>query len=168
MSVFPSSVSSDERSYRIEEVAERTGLTRRTLRYYEEIGLLDPTARTEGNYRLYSDADITRLEQIRQVKETLGISLKEIMQIIQATNEVAALRETLQTEDDREARLAALDRAATLIRQQIDLVSSKMASLTQLNEKLGERLARYEQFRKEVAVMDEVGKVGETTQDARE
>src|SRR5215469_3736762 len=48
--------------YSIEHVATRTGLTKRTLRYYEEVGLLPPAERTEGNYRRYSEADVQRLE----------------------------------------------------------------------------------------------------------
>src|SRR6476661_4626578 len=61
--------------YRIEQVAARTGLTKRTLRYYEEIGLLPPPTRTEGNYRLYSAADIARLERIKRMRDLLGFSL---------------------------------------------------------------------------------------------
>ena len=52
--------------YRIEEVAARTGFTKRTLRYYEEIGLITPAGRSEGNYRLYSEADVARLQRIKR------------------------------------------------------------------------------------------------------
>ena len=63
---------------RIEQVAARTGLTKRTLRYYEEIGLLPPPTRTEGGYRLYSEADVQQLERIKRLKDLLGFSLAEI------------------------------------------------------------------------------------------
>jgi DNA-binding transcriptional MerR regulator len=52
-----------ERSYRIGEVAERVGVTTRTIRYYEELGLLGTAAgRSKGAHRLYNDADVSRLE----------------------------------------------------------------------------------------------------------
>lgn len=65
------------RSWRIGEVAERTGLTRRTLRHYDEIGLLVPSARSWGDYRLYDQADLLRLLQIQNLK-ALGLGLGEI------------------------------------------------------------------------------------------
>ncbi len=66
-------VNDDERTYyTIEQVATRTGLTKRTLRYYEEVGLLPPTGRTEGNYRRYSESDVQRLERIKELRDLLG------------------------------------------------------------------------------------------------
>ena len=65
------------RTWRIGEVAERTGLTRRTLRHYDDLGLLTPSERSWGDYRLYGDADLLRLLQIQNLK-ALGLSLAEI------------------------------------------------------------------------------------------
>ena len=65
------------RTWRIGEVAERTGLTRRTLRHYDHLGLLTPSERSWGDYRLYVDADLLRLLQIQNLK-ALGLSLAEI------------------------------------------------------------------------------------------
>jgi DNA-binding transcriptional MerR regulator len=65
------------RTWRIGEVAERTGLTRRTLRHYDELGLLVPAARSWSDYRLYDEADLLRLLQIQNLK-ALGLSLPEI------------------------------------------------------------------------------------------
>ncbi|MGZ3608756.1 MAG: helix-turn-helix domain-containing protein, partial [Ktedonobacteraceae bacterium] len=61
--------------FTIEQVSARTGLTKRTLRYYEEVELLPPTGRTEGNYRRYSEEDIQRLERIKKLRDLLGFSL---------------------------------------------------------------------------------------------
>lgn len=61
----------------IGELAKQTGLSIRTLRYYDEIGLLVPSHRTEADYRLYSEADIARLQQILSLRQ-LGFALKEI------------------------------------------------------------------------------------------
>ena len=66
-----------ERTWRIGEVAERTGLTRRTLRHYDDLGLLVPSERSWADYRLYTEADLLRLLQIQNLK-ALGLSLGEI------------------------------------------------------------------------------------------
>ena len=61
--------------YRIEEVAARTGFTKRTLRYYEEIGLITPAGRSEGNYRLYSEEDVARLRRIKRLMEYVSCGI---------------------------------------------------------------------------------------------
>lgn len=66
-----------ERTWLIGEVAERTGLTRRTLRHYDKLGLLVPSERSWGDYRLYTESDLLRLLQIQNLK-ALGLSLAEI------------------------------------------------------------------------------------------
>ena len=66
---------------RIGELAKRTGLTVRTLRYYDEIGLLSPPRRPGSTYRQYGDAEISRLQQIASLRQ-LGFSLDEIREIL--------------------------------------------------------------------------------------
>src|SRR6266566_2993018 len=83
---FPSGTD-EVRSYSIEQVAAQTGLTKRTLRYYEEVGLLPPTDRTEGNYRRYSEEDIQRLEAIKNLRDLLGFSLTDIRKLLEAEDE---------------------------------------------------------------------------------
>lgn len=65
----------------VHEVSELTGVSVRTLRYYDEIGLLHPSKRTEAGYRLYTDSDLERLGQILLFRE-LQFSLKEIKDIM--------------------------------------------------------------------------------------
>ncbi|MEM8779231.1 MAG: MerR family transcriptional regulator [Cyanobacteria bacterium P01_G01_bin.49] len=67
---------------KIGELARQTGLSIRTLHYYDEIGLLSPSHRTEVGYRLYSNQDIMRLQQIVSLRQ-LGFSLKEISQLLE-------------------------------------------------------------------------------------
>jgi MerR family transcriptional regulator, copper efflux regulator len=69
--------------YRIAEVADRSGFTPATLRYYEDIGLLAPASRTEAGYRLYDDASLQRLRFIARAKQ-LGCSLDEIAELATA------------------------------------------------------------------------------------
>jgi DNA-binding transcriptional MerR regulator len=70
-----------ERLRRVGELARETGLTVRTLHHYDEIGLLSPSARSEAGYRLYGQADIARLQQIRSLR-MLGFALDEIRSLL--------------------------------------------------------------------------------------
>lgn len=65
----------------IGEVAERTGLSLRTIRYYEEVGLITPSARSQGGFRLYTESDIARLMLVKQMKP-LGFSLEETRDLL--------------------------------------------------------------------------------------
>ena len=102
----------------IGEFAERTGLSSRTLRHYEEIGLIPPTGRTEGGFRLYTDEDLRRMLTIRRMK-ALGYSTTEMGQLLQLLDifegtsakedrEVARtqLHETLEDARSRREKLA--------------------------------------------------------------
>ncbi|MCA0294790.1 MAG: HEAT repeat domain-containing protein [Actinobacteria bacterium] len=105
-----------ERTWRIGEVSERTGLTRRTLRHYQELGLLTPSGRSWGDYRLYDADDLLRLLQIQNLK-ALGLSLPEIGEALAdpAMDAAATLRSHLAHLEERiadERRLA--DRLAGL------------------------------------------------------
>src|SRR5947209_9750880 len=92
-------INDDEQTYyTIEQVATRTGLTKRTLRYYEEVGLLPPTGRTEGNYRRYSESDIHRLERIKELRDLLGFSLTDIREILKAEDERGQIKVAYQHE----------------------------------------------------------------------
>ena len=66
--------------YRIGELAARVGLTERTIRYYEELGLLESVKRLDGGVRVYTDDDVRRLRYIRKLK-TLGLSLQEMHEL---------------------------------------------------------------------------------------
>lgn len=66
--------------YRIGELASRVGLTDRTIRYYEELGLLESVKRLDGGVRVYTDDDVRRLKYIRKLK-TLGLSLQEMLEL---------------------------------------------------------------------------------------
>jgi len=65
----------------IGQVAERTGLSLRTIRFYEEAGLVIPSARSEGGFRLYGEDEIDRLRMIKRMKP-LGFSLEEMQQLL--------------------------------------------------------------------------------------
>ena len=70
-----------EPTMHIGEVAERVDLSLRTIRYYEEVGLIAPSARTQGGFRLYTEADATRLQLVKDMKP-LGFSLDEMRDLL--------------------------------------------------------------------------------------
>ena len=137
-------------AYRVEQVAARTGLTKRTLRYYEEIGLLVPSARSEGNYRLYSENDIVRLERICRLKEALGLTLAELSALMHIEDERAEIRSNFHETHDPAQRLAQLDRSEELTRQQLALVEAKLVTLNETRTAMQERLERYAALRREI------------------
>ena len=134
----------------IEQVAQRTGLTKRTLRYYEEVGLLPPTDRTGGNYRRYSEEDIKLLQQIKELRDLLGFSLNDIRTLLDAESERGQIKRAYRQETDDSARLAQLERADELIRGQIQLIEQKLNGLEQMRSSLLARLAHHEQTRQEI------------------
>ncbi|MGG7305720.1 MerR family transcriptional regulator [Curtobacterium sp. AB451] len=83
----------------IGDLAERTGLSHRTIRHYDEVGLLRPSGRSEGGFRLYTDTDLARLLVIRRMKP-LGFSLEQMAELLAVVDALD------QTDDDAErARL---------------------------------------------------------------
>jgi DNA-binding transcriptional MerR regulator len=98
----------------IGQLCRRFGLSRSTLLYYDRIGLLHPTGRSASNYRLYSDADVQRMERIIVFRQA-GIALAEIGRILDAGAE--GPRRSL------ESRLASINSEISALRQQQGLIS---------------------------------------------
>ena len=77
---------------RIGELAERSGVTPRTIRYYEEIGLLPGGSRAKGTHRLYIDSDVERVAELTRLRDLLNLSLDDLKQLVEAEEARAALR----------------------------------------------------------------------------
>lgn len=127
----------------IGEAAERTGLTQRTLRYYEEKGLLAPPSRLDGGFRLYSDEDIGRIEQIKRLKELLGFSLAEIKEIMSAEDVRLQIRSGWRRDADASEKAEKLSKSREVTLRQLALVDQKVDLLQQFRQTLTERLDRY-------------------------
>jgi DNA-binding transcriptional MerR regulator len=95
-----------ERTLRIGELAKLAGTTPRTVRYYEEIGLLAPSdERDAGAHRTYGQPDLERLQEILRLKSLLGLSLDELREVLAGEDARAARRIAYQeTEDPAERR----------------------------------------------------------------
>ncbi|NDL55703.1 MerR family transcriptional regulator [Phytoactinopolyspora mesophila] len=90
----------------IGEVAERVGLSLRTIRYYEEVGLVRPSARTTGGFRLYTEPDVARLRLVKRMK-TLEFSLEEMGDLL------GVLDRLDEPETDPELRTESIERLVT-------------------------------------------------------
>src|SRR4030095_9885341 len=125
----PTRDAAGERLLRIQEVAADTGLTPRTIRYYEELGLLAPAARSEGAYRLYDAEDLERLRFIRGLRDDAGFSLAEIGQLLEDEQARTRNRERFRTTTDVAVRRAIVDDALARVDRQIRQLRSKAERL---------------------------------------
>jgi DNA-binding transcriptional MerR regulator len=131
------------RLLRIGEVAEATGTTPRTIRYYEEIGLLPEVEdRASGKRRHYTDADVDRLIELIRLRELLNLSLDELKQLVEAETARAGLRERWQHTDDPGEQSHILEQSLVHIGDQLKLVRSRQAELARLEEELSARQRR--------------------------
>jgi DNA-binding transcriptional MerR regulator len=130
-----------ERSYRIGEVAERVGITTRTIRYYEELGLLGAAAaRAKGTHRLYAEADITRLEELLRLRDLLGLTLEELVALAEAEEARAALRNQWAESANDSERARIVEAAIPLVERQLDLVRTRQRKLADFADELTEKM----------------------------
>ena len=129
-----------ERPLRIGELAELTGTTPRTIRYYEEIGLLGSESdRLQGKHRLYTQADVERVSEIIRLRDLLGLSLDQLSQLLEAEDARAHLRREYQKTDSPAERKAILERSLGHINNQLELVRGRLTELTQLATELEDK-----------------------------
>ncbi len=125
----------------IDEVTKMTGLTKRAIRYYEEIGLILPPQRTKGNARLYAEEEVNQLKKVVEAKEVLGFSLQELQDFID-------LKRTIE-ESKRHKQVTAHDvlEIEKMIQKQIEMVSSKLDKMKSFKEELESVRDKAEQIR---------------------
>ncbi len=120
------------RLLRINEVAADTGLTTRAIRYYEEIGLLEPAARSDGDYRLYDSSDLDRLQFIRSLRDDAGFSLAQIGQLLEDDAARERNRERFRQTGDPDERRALLLDARGRVDHQVEILEAKAARLAEM------------------------------------
>ena len=123
---------------RIGEVAKRVGTTPRTIRYYEEIGILPSEGgRESGRHRLYGEREVQRLTDALRLKELLGVSLDELRELLEAQDARAALREEWQqSEPGAQRRREMLAESLRLIDRQLALVRRRRDQIAALEDEL--------------------------------
>ena len=129
-----------EPSLRIGDVAKLVGTTPRTIRYYEELGLLpEAPSRPSGGHRVYSDAEVEQLREVMRLKNLLGVSLEQLKTLLTAEEARAAVRAQLRRDDVHpERRRELLSEALGHIDRQLALVKGRAAELAKLQEELCE------------------------------
>jgi DNA-binding transcriptional MerR regulator len=137
---------------RIGEVAERVGVTTRAIRYYEERGLLGPDAeRTKGAHRTYGEADVARLEELLRLRDLLGLRLEELIELAEAEDARAALRDRWADTTDDAERLRIVEQATPLVERQLALVRARQARLAEFAAELEAKLEALAARRRELA-----------------
>jgi DNA-binding transcriptional MerR regulator len=136
---------------RIQEVAAMLGLTTRSIRYYEEVGLLEPAARSGGDYRLYDEDDIERLRFIKGLRDDAGFSLAEIGRLLEDEAARARNRARFRTTRDSTERRSIVDDALARVDRQIESLRAKMSRLAEMIE---EAEGRREHLLAHVAELD--------------
>jgi DNA-binding transcriptional MerR regulator len=124
---------------RIHEVAALLGLTTRTIRYYEELGLLEPAGRSGGDYRQYDSDDVERLRFIKGLRDDAGFSLAEIGQLLEDDAARARNRARFRTTTDAAERRAIVDDALVRVDRQVDSLREKMGRLASMIEEANGR-----------------------------
>jgi MerR family transcriptional regulator, repressor of the yfmOP operon len=140
----PASPGASAQSLRIGDVARLVGTTPRTIRYYEEIGLLpDPRSRPSGRHRSYTEADVERLREVMRLKELLGLSLEELKMLLAAEEARAEVRAQLRRGDvEPTRRRELLGEALGHLDRQLELVRHRVAELERLESELSETRKR--------------------------
>ena len=124
---------------RIQEVAALLGLTARSIRYYEEIGLLEPAARSEGAYRLFDEDNVERLRFIKGLRDDAGFSLAEIGQLLEDEAARTRNRALFRSSRDTAERRAIIEDALVRIDRQIASLQAKQARLAEMIEEALDR-----------------------------
>jgi len=156
----PEPMESERRLFRIGEVAERAGVSCRTLRYYEELGLLEPAGYSSGGARRYAEEDVTRLLRIRELQELLGFDLGEIKVVLGAEDQRAGLRSEYLSGADLTRRRQILAEAVEINGRLRALVRAKQGRLDEMMGDLDADARRYRRRTRELEVEDQATHAG--------
>jgi DNA-binding transcriptional MerR regulator len=134
---------------RIGEVAQRVGVTPRTIRYYEELGLLGSgSEREKGSHRTYAESDVARLQELIRLRDLLGLTLEELVELAEAEEARAALRGRWAEDPTDEERLRIVEEAISHVQRQLALVRGRQATLEEFAAELETKLSRLRRRRR--------------------
>jgi DNA-binding transcriptional MerR regulator len=137
---------------RIGEVAERVGVTPRTIRYYEELGLLGSgSEREKGAHRTYAETDVARLQELIRLRDLLGLTLEELVELAEAEEARAALRDRWAEDPSEEERLRIVEEAIPYVERQLALLRGRQATLEEFANELEDKLTRLRRRRRELS-----------------
>ena len=136
---------------RIGELAERSGVTPRTIRYYEEIGLLPGGSRAKGTHRLYIDSDVERVAELTRLRDLLNLSLDDLKQLVEAEEARAELRKRFESTVSDAERLDIVEQALPHVETQLELVRRRKRELERLESELADKRRRLVARRRELS-----------------
>ena len=123
--------------HQIGEVAEAVGLSLRTIRYYEEVGVVPPSGRTAGGFRLYTDEDIERLLLVKQMKP-LDFSLEEMRDLLHTRDRLAEAA----VSEEREQLIERLRMYAAFAQTRCEALRAQLESAESFAETLHRETSR--------------------------
>jgi len=136
---------------RIQDVADEVGLTTRAIRYYEEMGLLTPAARSDGSHRLYDQSDVERLRAIRGLRDDAGFSLGDITRLLEDSDHLARSRAAFQQTDSPAERLriardglGRVDRQIGLLEEKVERLQAMLAETSGRRERITGKIDQLE------------------------
>jgi len=149
----------------IDEVARRTELSKPTLRFYEQRGLVEPPPRPPGKFRKYSPQDLEQLERVKRLRDLLGLSLSEIEETLRIDKEHAQLVEQARAQWDEVSDTTflkgRLDEARRLnqeqsdeVEKQLGAVEGKIEGLERLREEITARKQRIDELEGRIKQME--------------
>lgn len=128
--------------FKIGDVAALVGVTARTIRYYEELGLLGADReRPKGGHRVYTDADVARLRELVRLRDLLGLTLEELTHLAEAEQARGVLRNRWESTSNDEERSRILADAIPLVERQLELVRNRRERLNEFEHELNDKLA---------------------------
>lgn len=130
------------RLIKIDEVAKQTGLTKRTIRYYEEIGILPVPQRTEGGTRLYTQKDIELLNKVVNAKEVLGFTLHELQRYLEMSDALENTKVVYRSANNEQEQKEKLVQIIKVLDEQLSLIELKLEKIQNVKQELEELRTR--------------------------
>ena len=133
------------KSIRIGDFAAMAGVSTRTLRYYEERGIFQPTVHTAGGERRYAAEDVAQLQRILELRNGLGLTLDEVRAFIESERRLEELRTAYRGTDEPQVRVRLLEEAVEIRKQLVARIDAKMEQLKPLRKELVDNIRRKEE-----------------------
>ncbi|HUZ82111.1 MAG TPA: MerR family transcriptional regulator [Gaiellaceae bacterium] len=135
-----------DRRLRIGEAAQRAGVSERTLRYYEEIGLITPSGHSAGGCREYGPDELARVARIRELQELIGLNLEEIRGVVTREDRIESIRDAFRQTDDPKERTALVIEALEMTEALHSRVAAKVERIAEFRDELAGRIVRYNEI----------------------
>jgi len=156
-------MAADPRLLSIGAAAAQAGVTERALRYYQEIGILNPTAHTKGGMRRYSEADLARVARIRELQQLLGYNLDEVAEVLRNEDRLAEIRAAYFDQTTGQAeRQRLLEESLELAQELRQSVEAKRVAVEAFLVDLNARIDRIHAALADLAVQGESAVRGES------